>query len=735
MKKTGLFSRRTAQKAALTVALLPLAIHVQALEYQVTDDLKVNVDTTLTYGRQWRVDDRERNLIAHSGKSARNLRDIEGHTGDWLILNGQKKQGTFGSGENPSTGSKAGTVIGVAPGDPRSQKDFTNLVMRLNSDDGDRNFDQWDVVSSRYAAISDLNISYKNVGMFLRGQVFYDEVPFKENNWTDEGLQEELWNGPEGRGTINNYADGEISDKNHFGDDYKETLGYDARFLDAYVYGQFPIGDRNLDVRIGRQVISWGESLMLPGGISFSQNRLDASAATVPGVELKEIFLPTGAVYGQINLTDSLTMEAYWQYEFIESTLFPSGSFFNMNDAISSKALFSYMNAQYANAFAPTFNNGVGYPGYADPEMPLANENGVLGASLGTMQGTTGIMTRTHDVVPDDDGQQFGFAFRYLLGEGTEMGLYILNYHDKLPALWAANATGDTGSRGGFLPYDSDGDGANDRMDRVFDSYTVRYFDNIRMYGLTLNTVIGDIQTGIEYTYRANTPIVPGCSREVIAEGRCEDRSLRDVWGASKDPTNEDNGVKILQEQLYYVDADGDGAADAGQTFDAGGTQTEMNGETAGLQYMLLGWPVRAEMHTLNVGFTYIAPPSPLWDNLIMVGELGQFWIGGFEDDQLMQSHLGSFTSYGSAFTTQIMPEYKNVLEGVDLVVPIFINYGIAGHQAYLNYNERSLWASIGLEATYLEHWRFATYYNDFSGPDNLWADRDNVSVNVKYSF
>lgn len=734
MKKTGLFNRSVASKAVWAMALLPLSIHVHALEYQVSDDLKVNVDTTLTYGRQWRVDDRDRNLIAHSGKEARTLRDDKGRTGDALILNGQKKQGSFGDGNNPSQGTTAGSVVGMPAGDPRAQKDFTNLVMRLNSDDGDRNFDQWDVVSSRYAAISDLNISYKNVGLFLRGQVFYDEVPFEENNWSDKGLQEELWNGPAGRGTINNYADGEISNKNHFGDDYKETLGFDARFLDAYVYGQFPVGDSNLDVRIGRQVISWGESLMLPGGISFAQNRLDASAATVPGVELKEIFLPTGAVYGQMNLTDSLTMEAYWQYEFIESTLFPSGSFFNMNDAISSKALFSYMNAQYSEAFKGTYNNGVGMPGYADPEGPLANENNAL-AGVGTMAGTNGIMTRTHDIVPDEDGQQFGFAFRYLLGEGTEMGLYILNYHDKLPALWAANATGETGSRGGFLPYDSDGDGTPDKMDRVFDSYTVRYFDNIRMYGLTLNTVIGDVQTGIEYTYRANTPIVPGCSREVIAEGRCEDRSLRDVWGASKDPGNEDNGVEILKEQLYYVDANGDGTADDGQTLDAAGNVTTQNGEAAGLQYMLLGWPVRAEMHTLNVGFTYIAPPNPLWDNLIMVGEIGQFWIGGFENDQLMQSHLGSFTNYGSAFTAQIMPEYKNVLEGVDLVVPLFINYGIAGHQAYLNYNEKSLWASIGLEATYLEHWRFATYYNDFSGPSNLWADRDNVSVNVKYSF
>jgi hypothetical protein len=194
MKKTGLFQMAGTMKLGLAIVMMPLAFQVQALNFEVSDDVKVDVDTTLTYGRQWRVDDRDRDLIAYSGKEARTIRDDKNRTGDSYLLNGQKKQGGF-----IDTGGSPGTVAGMPLGDPRSQKDFTGLVTRLNSDDGDRNFDQWDVVSSRYAAVSDLNISYKNVGMFVRAQVFYDEVPFEENNWSDEGLQEELWNGPVGR--------------------------------------------------------------------------------------------------------------------------------------------------------------------------------------------------------------------------------------------------------------------------------------------------------------------------------------------------------------------------------------------------------------------------------------------------------------------------------------------------------------------------------------------------------
>ena len=83
----------------------------------------------------------------------------------------------------------------------------------------------------------------------------------------------------------------------------------------------------------------------------------------------------------------------------------------------------------------------------------------------------------------------------------------------------------------------------------------------------------------------------------------------------------------------------------------------------------------------------------------------------------------------------QFMPEYKNVFEGVDLTIPFFVNYGIEGSFSTFNYNEQNLWWSVGAEFTYLEHWKFSGYYSDFTGPNNLWVDRDNISLNVKYTF
>ena len=274
--------------AAATGFLMAVSMQASALSYEVSDDLKIGVDTTLTYGRQWRVDGRDKNLMG-------------GHIDQ-----------------------------AAAIADPGSSN-FKELVQIMNSDDGTRNFDKWDTTSNRFSAVTDIDISYKNVGFFIRPQIFYDSVPYENTNWSGKYL----YPGINANGSNNELAANEINNTKHFSDDYKNTQGYGARFLDVYAYGTFDINGKSLEVRAGRQVISWGEALMLQGGIAFAQNRVDSTAATAPGVELKEIFLPTGAVYGSFAASENVTLEGYWQYEWIPSSLFPTGSFFEMQDFIS----------------------------------------------------------------------------------------------------------------------------------------------------------------------------------------------------------------------------------------------------------------------------------------------------------------------------------------------------------------------------------------------------------------
>lgn len=580
-----------AVRAAVAATLIPLSLHVSALEYEVSDDLKVNVDTTLTYGRQYRVDDRDKNLMG---------------------------------GHQPQAYVKASPASWA-------YKDYTQ---RMNSDDGSRNFDKWDTTSSRFAAISDVDISYKNVGLFMRPQVFYDEVPFGETSWSNKYLPSEIAADP--RGSNNSLAGGNINSVDHWDNTYKSE-GAAARFLDVYAYGTFDIEGHSLEVRAGRQVIGWGEALMLQGGIAFAQNRMDASAGTAPGVELKEVFLPTGAVYGSFAASESVTLEAYWQYEWIPSSLFPTGSFFSMQDFINGD-----------HFIAAPFAYGVGFD---------RNE---------------------HD---PSNNKQFGLGMRYLLGEGTEAAVYVVNYTDKYPMFWAANGAAEQGLKMANLESNAFG---------------INYFENIRMYGLALNTVVSGVQVGVEYAYRANAPIVPGCTAGGLMVGHCKDGSF---YAFNNSFPTDLPTAEVLANATTF------------------------------------GWPSRAEIHTLNIGGTYIFQPNALFDTATLAGELGSWYIGGFENEDLQFAHLGAFTKYGEGMSAQFMPEYKNVFEGVDITIPFFVNYGIDGSMSTFNYNEKNLWWSVGAEALYLEHWRFAAYYNDFSGPNNLWVDRDNVSFNIKYIF
>jgi len=146
-------------------------------------------------------------------------------------------------------------------------------------------------------------------------------------------------------------------------------------------------------------------------------------------------------------------------------------------------------------------------------------------------------------------------------------------------------------------------------------------------------------------------------------------------------------------------------------------------------------WPTDAETFTYNVGMTMVVPPTPLWDTGILVAELGGWYVGGFENKDLKVTDIGGFTQKGYGISAIFLPQYKNVLEGVDLTIPFFVNYTIDGSFSYYAYNEKALWASIGMEAVYLSNLRVGLVYSAFGGANSMWRDRDNISFNMKYTF
>ncbi|MBS1141460.1 MAG: hypothetical protein H6R13_2913 [Proteobacteria bacterium] len=165
-------------------------------------------------------------------------------------------------------------------------------------------------------------------------------------------------------------------------DDAKDDLEFKTRLLDLWVSKEFSMGEQRARVRVGNQVISWGESLFLPGGIN-QVNAMDIMRLSQPGTQLKEVFLPAPIVSFATGLGRGVNLEAYYQAKWDAHYFPPTGSYWSQL-------------------------NG-----------------------LGVGDSTYGINRRKAK-----DSGQFGAAVRWQpSGTQLNLGFYAMAYHDKAPNL------------------------------------------------------------------------------------------------------------------------------------------------------------------------------------------------------------------------------------------------------------------------------------------------------------
>jgi hypothetical protein len=353
--------------AAIAAVGLMGSIPAQAFQFDVTDEVKGSVDTTLTYGAMWRVTGQDKNLLLPANGGVRN------------------------SG---------------------------------NYDNGNANYERGDLVSSLFKMTNDVSLDYENFGAFFRVLSFYDHAIQNKDFDPNRSDQRTLRN----------------------------RLGHDYEIYDAYVRGNFDVAGHGLGVRVGKQVISWGESTFIPNGIN-TLNPVDVAKLRAPGSELKEAFLPIGMTQLTMDVTDNVSMELVHQYQFRETRIEPNGSYFSTND------------------FASPGGSKVLITGGA------ANDDG-----------TDPIIPRGADKKPSGSGQ-YGVALRVMAPElnNTEFGFYHANYHSRTPLISGTLPTGAPGNRGSFI---------------------IDYPEDIAMYGLSFNT-LGPFGVALqgEYSYRPNQPL------------------------------------------------------------------------------------------------------------------------------------------------------------------------------------------------------------------------------------
>ena len=287
----------------------------------------------------------------------------------------------------------------------------------VNSNDGNLNYDRG-VVSNTSKFTSDLDIRTGDFGVFVRATGFLD---FENQNGERE--------------------------RTPLSDEAKERVGSDVEILDAYFTTAFDAVDMPIDVRLGRHVLNWGESTYIPSGIS-SINPFDVSRLRTPGSELREALLPVTMLSVQAAPTDTLSVEAFYQFGWEETRIDPVGSYFSVTD---------YVGPGAERAVVPLFE-GLTDEGFEFGRLTPAISADLTGFEtlipgvptpiplpqppLSAIEPDFLNVTRTADRDPGNSGQG-GVALRYLAAElnDTEFGFYLLNYHSRLPLVRAITGT------------------------------------------------------------------------------------------------------------------------------------------------------------------------------------------------------------------------------------------------------------------------------------------------------
>ena len=597
----------------------------------------------------------------------------------------------------------------------------------INANDGDRNFDTG-LASEVFKITSDLEVTYQNYGAFVRGTAFYDtQIMDKRNDYYDA-------NNP-------NQPSQSYPKDDSFTYETRHKAGRNAEILDAYVYGNWDVADMPVTARVGRQVFNWGEGLFYRGGVNTT-NPIDAAKFRLPGSEVKEVLVPVEALSFNIGLTDNLSMEAFYQWNWKESAIDPVGTYFSETDLFAAGGSQAYTELEGSQLDAPVGALG----GASVLQFYQAGAGGRCAGGVGGLcsggqnftfpgSSTVHVADIKSDINAKNDGQ-FGVSFKYIVEElnSTEFGAYFINYHSKEPTIYAdlngyagvdlatlagsfgaVNAT-TLGLAGGLATFDTlaNLDGRRE------------YAEDIRMYGLSFNTTVNETSVFGELAYRPNLPI-----------------------GIA--PTNDLLGDLIKQAARLV----NNNPALAGGPFNLDGT-AQVAGQTLTRDGALHNYK-RVEAFNTSLGAIHNFGPTLSFDSLFAVAELasehvrgdslqytgfdgsnryfagrpnGSYVSGYDRDDQINKNAYG--------YTLAVNGTWNDVYAGVNLSPFAVYKHDFEGnsHQTG-NFIEGRQAYTLGLRASYLNSLEAELQYTEFygAGQNNATRDRDNIGLNVKYSF
>jgi hypothetical protein len=584
------------------------------------------------------------------------------------------------------------------------------LQKSVNADDGDLNYRRG-MASFLVKASHDLEVNYRDTaGIFVRGFYFNDFV-------NSDGNRAHI--------ALSDQANSIVSEN--------------AELLDAYVYLKHNIGDMPATLRVGRQVLSWGESTFIPNGIN-SINPVDVAKLRTPGSELKEALLPIDMISGSVNVSENLTFEGFYLLSWERTRIDPPGTYFSTNDFVAKGGTKVYL----------------GFGAIPD-SSPL------------------GAIFRAQDHQPGSAGQ-YGVTLRWLAHglNDTEFAVYYMKYNSRLPVISAITPT--SGVSPALVQSTATSLGVANLLPALIPAFGAGA-------GTALNTLLGAALTGVPASalpanlqpyYPAAASIATGAKTTAFltaaATGSYQIEFPKDIglWGASFNTSL--HGI-ALQGELSYRDNQPLQVDDVELLFAAlsslnpaygpnnqignflGRYNTYIPGyrrnkvTTGQMTATWAGRGILGSQQTTLIAETGFVDVSDLPNKGTLRYDGPGTFVAGDINEMINTGNGASGSDPASAFADSFSwgyqlvgrLDYNNVFAGVNVSPLIVFSHDVSGNTPLPmgNFVHGRKTITIGAEFTFQNSWAFDIRYVNFFGAGrfNLLEDRDYVSCNLKYSF
>ena len=352
-----------------------------------------------------------------------------------------------------------------------------NTALWANGDDGDLNYRKGSLFTANLSVVSELLLKLPREGwkFLARGDGIYDFAAAQ-------------------------------TDRTALSDGARQQAVRNVRLLDLFLEKDFTNGVQSGHVRVGNQVINWGESLYAFGGINTS-NAIDVQKLYTPGTLLKQVLLPAPMVEVQTSLPGRFSFDGYYQWHWNKNRYPPVGTFWSFNDVFGRGAQpgsFSTTNFNFSGVDAGSI---AGLLSHNRGTVDRINQGLLNGTYFGGPYNAFGVPYIEDASQPH--AKQYGLRLNYKPESiRATFSMYYLNYTDKSPVLTYASFA----SAGVYS-----------------------YLENRHLWGASANFSVGDWSIGSELSYRPHDAVFmslcygdggPTDANTNLAAGEC--KSYRD---------------------------------------------------------------------------------------------------------------------------------------------------------------------------------------------------------------